>query len=387
MTEHVVIIGAGQAGLTAALSLRDRGWTGGIDLVEEETGDPYQRPPLSQWYPTGTATATNLLIRTPEALARDRITLHRGVRVTELRRAEQLIVLDSGVILEYSTLILATGSTPRPLNLPGSHLAGIHAVHSVTDADGLRAELSRGGRTIFIGGGFLNLEVAIEAAKYGSATVLESSPQILGRVLSSEAAAALAAYQTAQGIEIHCNVEIARVREVHGRVAGVELANGSVIPADRIVLAIGAEARAELARGAGLATADGIIVDAGLRTSDDRIFAIGDCARFPSAYAGILIRLESVQNATDQARFVAAVIAGAAAGAAYREVPWFWSLQGERQLQIAGLARPSDEARVALRDDDGRLVVERYRDGRVVAVETINAPGPHMRARQALIPR
>lgn len=387
MTENIVILGAGQAGLTAALSLRERGWAGGIDLVENRPRDPFLRSPLTQWFSSKAGESAGLQRYTAQGLARNRITLHRDVQATEIMRTEQIVELSDGTGLKYTALILATGSRPRELTLPGSDLRGIHVVRSVADAEGLRSELARGGHTIFIGGGFLNLEVAVEAGKRGGVTVLESAPHILGRVLSSEAADALGDYQAARGIEIRSDAEIVAIVGINGRAAGVELVDGSVIAADRIVLAIGSQPRDELAQNAGLTVADGIVVDSGLRTSDDRIFAIGDCARFPSVYAATMMRLESVQNASDQGRFVAAVIAGSAAGAEYREVPWFWSTQGERQLQIAGLAMPEDEARVVLRRDSGMLVVERLRRGRVVAVETINAPGQHLRARQALVAR
>ncbi|MBP1326514.1 3-phenylpropionate/trans-cinnamate dioxygenase ferredoxin reductase subunit [Leucobacter exalbidus] len=300
------------------------------------------------------------------------------------------MTLDSGVALKYEALILATGSQPRQLTLPGSELAGIHSVRTIADCDELRADLANGGDTVFIGGGFLNLEVAIEAKRYGAVTVLEMAPQILGRVLSREAANVLAEYHEGLGIRISCGAEIVGLTDSHEgadsaprRVTGVQLSDGSVIQAERVVVAIGAEPRDELAQSTGIEVSGGIVVNSSLRTSDERIFAIGDCARFPSVHAGAKMRVESVQNATDQARFVAAQLTGTASDR-YDDVPWFWSTQGERRLQIAGIAHPSDEARVTLAEEGGKLVVERIRDGEVVAVETINAPGPHMRARRAL---
>lgn len=420
MGHHVVIVGAGQAGMTAALSLRERGWAGGIQLIGDEGHDPYQRPPLSKGYLSGAESLQDLLLRSPEALERDRITLHRGVRAEAIHREARELRLSSGRTVPYDALILATGSAPRALTIPGAEYAGIHSVRTIADVDALRADLARGGPTVCIGGGFLNLEVAVEAAKFGPVTVLDMGPQILGRVLSPISAAALADYHAALGVDIRCGARIvaltgsdecaagtASQRSTH--VSGVELADGSVIPAARVVLAIGAEPRDELARAAGLETGGGITVGADLRSSDERIFAIGDCASFPSAHAGVRMRVESVQNATDQARYVAELIveqfagahadAGAFPGDApsrarrepgagvvpYREVPWFWSTQGERRLQIAGIALPGDDARIVLSEPGGKLVVERLRDGDVVAVETINAPGPHMRARRALV--
>ncbi|SJN11215.1 Ferredoxin reductase [Leucobacter sp. 7(1)] len=419
MTRDVVIIGAGQAGLTAAVSLRERGWTGGIHLIGDEAHDPYQRPPLSKGYLSGTESALDLLLRAPEALERDGITQHRGVRAEELDRSESVVRLSSGRSVTYTAVILATGSAPRRLTVPGSELGGIHSVRTIVDVDALRADLAHGGPTVFIGGGFLNLEVAVEAAKFGPVTVLERGSQILGRVLSPAAAAALAGYHAEKGVDIRCEARVVALTAASQCAAGpdsphvpcvggVTLADGSIVPAARVVLAIGAEPRDELARASGLETGGGVVVRGDLRTADERVYAIGDCARFPSTYAGTEMRVESVQNATDQARYVAGVIAarfsetgpfteprseaqqrapltGASdVPAPYREVPWFWSTQGDRRLQIAGIAMPGDDARVLLDEPGGKLVVERLRAGEVVAVETINAPGPHMRARRAL---
>lgn len=378
-----VIIGAGQAGLTLAVALRERGWEGGIQLVGEEGRLPYQRPPLSKGYLSGRENAEDLLLRSADALARDRITTHLGRRVAAVDREARRVELDDGGALEYGALVFATGSVPRRLDVPGGELDGVHALRTAEDADALREDLAVGGDTVFIGGGFLNLEVAVEAARHGQATVLEVAPQVLGRVLSRETATALARYHAEQGIEIRCGVEIVALVGDGGRVAAVELADGSRIPATRVVLSVGAVARDELAAAAGLETAGGIVVDAELRTGDDRVFAIGDCARYPSPFSGTSMRVESVQNATDHARHVAAVLTGGAGGE-YRAVPWFWSTQGRRRLQIAGIAMPSDEARLVERAENGTLVVERLRGGALVAVETINAPAAHMRARRAL---
>ncbi|HEY4536672.1 MAG TPA: FAD-dependent oxidoreductase [Enteractinococcus sp.] len=384
MNNTIVIIGAGQAGLTVAMSLRDKGWTGQIHLVSAEDHIPYQRPPLSKGYLAGTETGTDLALTSPQALFERDITGHFGTAVLRVDREKQQVDLSDGKTLSYNKLIFATGSQPRDLEIPGSELIGIHTVRTTTDADLLRASFAEGGDTVFIGGGFLNLEVAVEALKYGAVTVLEVAPQILGRVLSLPAANALADYHASLGIDIRCGVTIERILGDSGRVTGVELGDSTQLAATRIVVSIGAVARDELAAQAGLATDRGIVVDQHLRTSDPDVFAIGDCAVFPSIFAGSQMRIESVQNATDQARHVAEMITGSAESG-YQAVPWFWSVQGERRLQIAGLASPEDEAQIVEQDPaKGKLVVERLRNGEVVAVETINAPGPHMKARRAL---
>lgn len=383
MIRSAVIVGAGQAGLTAATALREQGWEGEIHLVGEEDHLPYQRPPLSKGYLAGYENREALVLRSAEAIEQDGVVLHLGTSVAAIDRAERSVELEGSGALPYDVLIIATGSAPRLLGIPGSDLDGVHAVRTIEDADRLRDDLARGGRTVFIGAGFLNLEVAVEALKHGEVGVLEVAPQILGRVLSRETANALQQYHSDLGIEIRCDAAITALRGAGGRVTGIELASGEVVPAERVVLSIGAIARDELATAAGLETGGGIVVDSALRTSDDRIFAIGDCAKYPSPWAGTQMRVESVQNATDQARHLAeALVSGR--GDAYRAVPWFWSIQGERRLQIAGIAMPDDEARLVEQGDGGRLVVERIREGTVVAVESINAPAAHMKARRAL---
>lgn len=384
MNNSVVIIGAGQAGVTAALSLRDQGWDGEIHLVGAEHHAPYQRPSLSKGYLSGTESRDDLALCSTDTMRDQQITTHFGVKVTHVNREQKAVILENGKRLEYSWVIIATGSEPRTLQVPGNELPEIHSVRSVEDADALRECFTDGGDTVFIGGGFLNLEVAAEAVTHGSVTVLEVAPQILGRVLSRPAAEVLAKYHQELGVTIRCSTSLRAIVGENNKVVAVELEDGERIPAARVVVSVGAGARDELATDAGLETSAGIIVDQQLRTSDESIFAIGDCAVYPNFYAGSNMRVESVQNATDQARHVASVIAKDSYED-YRAVPWFWSIQGTRRLQIAGIALPEDDTRIVQHDEvKGKLVVERLRDDRVVAVETINAPGPHMKARKTL---
>lgn len=383
MPGGVVIVGAGQAGLTAAMALRERGWEDGIHLVGDEIHLPYQRPSLSKGYLSGKEHRQDLLLRTAEALERDRIELHQQTEAVGIDRVARLVALRDGGSLSYDYLILATGSEPRSLQIPGGDLGGIYAVRTIEDADALRADIARGGETVMIGGGFLNLEVAVEAAKFGPVTVLEIAPQILGRVLSRETADELERYHSELGIEIRCGAQITAIRSLDDRVSGVEVGSGEIVPANRVVLSVGAVARDAVAVAAELESAGGILVDEHLRTCDERIFAIGDCAKFYSPFAGTEMRVESVQNAVDQGKQVAETIVSGV-GEGYWAVPWFWSTQGDRRLQIAGIAMPGDEARVVERGEKGRPVVERVRGETVVAVESINATAAHMRARRSL---
>ncbi|MCU4298790.1 FAD-dependent oxidoreductase [Brevibacterium permense] len=383
MDSRIVTIGAGQAGLTASVSLRESGWTGPITLVGEENHSPYQRPPLSKGYLSGAEGDDTLTLKSDAALERADIAVVLGKQAIAIDRHQQHVILEDGTTVPYDFLILATGSSVRELSIPGNDLEGIHYVRTVGDADELRADFELGGDTVFIGGGFLNLEIAVQAQRVGHVTIAEVGSQILGRVVSQETANALADRHREQGMEILTGVEVAEICGEHGRVAGITLKSGENFPTRRVVVSIGSVARTNLAETAGLEVDRGILVDKNLRTSDPRIFAIGDCAKYPNRYAGIDMRVESVQNAADHGRFLATVLTGACKDG-YCSVPWFWSTQGDMKLQIAGISMASDESRIVEQTDTGRLVVERYREGRLVAVETVNAPGPHMKARHAL---
>lgn len=381
----VVIVGAGQAGLSAAVALRSEGWEGAIYLIGEETEAPYQRPPLTKGYLSGAETPSDLLLRNLDALLKDEIDFRPGTLVETIDLEQRRVICSDGDAIDYDFLILATGSTPRRLNLPGCELEGIYTIRTVEDANRLREHFQLKGDTVFVGGGFLNLEVAIEAAKYGRATVIEVGPQILGRVVSPETACALAQYHSTVGVDIQCNANISSIESENDSVSAVILEDGRRIPASRVIVSIGAVPTDSLASSVGLATDNGVVVDNLLRTNAPGVYAIGDCATYPNRYSGTRMRVESVQNATDQARYVARqIVAGPDETSQYSDVPWFWSNQGAKRLQIAGIALPSDETRVVQSDESGKLIVERLRRGEVVAVETINAPGAHMKARKTL---
>ncbi|TFD60123.1 NAD(P)/FAD-dependent oxidoreductase [Cryobacterium sp. Hh38] len=379
-----VVIGAGQAGVTAAASLRENGWTGPIHLVGAESGAPYQRPPLSKGYLAGTETEEDLVLRATSLLNRDRICYHDSTTVRAIDRDRKLIDVGDNT-LNYNVLILATGSTPRRLEVPGSDARGVLTLHSHGDAVELRHALAEARHVVIVGGGFLGLEIASFASLRSSVTVLERSDQVLRRAVSPPIAEVLADHHERHGVNIRYRVEVAALKTKDGAVTGVRLSTGDVIPADVVVVAIGATPNVSLAEKASLVVDGGIVVDERLRTKDLAIRAIGDCARHSNLHADMPTRLESVQNAVDQARFVAKDLTGVADGAGYCSVPWFWSHQGDRNLQIAGVARPTDAAHVVLQDEStGKMTVNRIRDGWIVAVETMNNPGAHIRARRLL---
>ncbi|ODU07471.1 MAG: pyridine nucleotide-disulfide oxidoreductase [Pseudonocardia sp. SCN 72-86] len=378
----VVVVGAGQAGVQTADSLRAGGYTGPVVLLGDEPGLPYQRPPLSKDFIAAGGDPRPLPLRGERFFA-DRDIDHRpGAVVTAVDRARRTVTLASGVEIGYATLVLATGAEPRPLS--GPRLAGVHTLRTLADARSLRAALERAHAVVVVGAGFIGLEFAAVARARGiDVTVLESADRVLARAVSAETGRHLLDVHRGLGADVRPGTGLARLEECGGVVrAGVDT-SGVRHRADLVVAGIGVRPRDGLAQACGLAVDDGILVDGDLRTSDPSVLAVGDCARFPAGPTGALRRLESVQNATDQARHAAAVMLGTAI-ASYAAVPWFWSVQGPVTLQIAGLADPDDEAVVSGDPAGGRFSVLRLREGRLVAVESLNRPADHVVARRLL---
>lgn len=381
--EAVVIIGAGQAGVTVATSLREGGWTAPISIVGSEAGAPYQRPGLSKGYLAGAESDDDLILRAPQFLSDEGIEFRGDVAATDLDRDSRTVLLETGEVLEFGILILATGSQARTLPIPGAELPGVRTLRTKDDSRALREHISRRGPLVIVGGGFLGLEAAATATQAGCAvTVLERGLGLLRRAVGPAAAGHLARLHESRGVRILFDIGVA---EFVGDdvLRSVVLTDGTSMGAGTVLVAVGASPNTLLAERAGLEVTDGIVVDEHLRTSDPRIFAIGDCARFPSAHAEAVVRLESVQNAVDHARHVAAVLIGRHVSN-YASVPWFWSHQYDRNLQIAGMSSPSDREIVLTPTKDTGLAVARQRGGRVVAVETINDPRIHMKARRLL---
>lgn len=377
----IVIIGAGHGGVQLAVSLRDEGYSGPVTLLSEEPDLPYHKPPLSKSF-MKQADAPLQPLRAERTFADKALTLRMGCVATHLDRVNRRVHLGDGEVLDYAHLVLATGTDARRLAVPGADLPGVFHLRTASDARALRAALPDAGRVVVIGGGFIGLEVAAMLAARGlGVDVVELGPQVLGRAVSRPVAGAIADALGAQGVGLHCGTGVERL--VGGdRVGAVQLADGRELPADLVIAGIGAVPRIALAQAAGLDCADGIVVDALLRSSDPAIHAIGDCAVFPQAQLGRMARLESVQNATDQARALAATLAGRPAP--YAALAWFWSDIGAQKLQIAGLSAGSDED-IVVRDPEGGVrSVWRLAQGRLVAVETLNAAGEHMIARRLI---
>jgi 3-phenylpropionate/trans-cinnamate dioxygenase ferredoxin reductase component len=396
----VLIVGGGQAAVHLASSLRDFGWQAAVTIVSEEAYAPYQRPPLSKAFLSGTAAPTTLEFRSAEHYERDRITVLTGQRVADVQAAAApgrpgVAITAGGDRLEFGHLALATGARPRVLAVPGADLAGICYLRDVGHALELRDRLAAAQRVLVVGGGFIGLEAAAAAtAKGASVTVVEAADRLIGRVVAPVISDFYAAAHRRRGVRVLLGTAVSRFEGAGpastgpagtgGTVTGAHLSDGGFLQADLVIIGIGAEPRTELAEQLGLACAGGIVVDAFARTSDPAIVAAGDCALtpHPAAADDALVRFESYGHAIDHAKVAAATLAGVPAR--YDAVPWFWSDQGTLKLQIAGLSGGFDQA--VLRGDPGkeRFSVLYYRDGRLLAVHAVNCPRDYLAVRRAL---
>ncbi len=382
-TDPVVIVGAGHAGVQAAASLRDEGYQGKIVLVSDERAMPYQRPPLSKAFLKGEMEKEALQLRGPRFYAEKGIDLLVGEAATAIDRQAMRVHFASGASVRYAHLVLATGGRERPLPIEGAKLDGVLALRNLADAEVLRQRLETARSAVVIGAGFIGLEFAATAAAKGCAVhVVEIAARPMGRALSHMMSDFYTRAHRALGVELLLE---ARLEAIHGRddkVASVSLANGRLIEADIVLVGVGILARDDLAKAAGLDCPNGVLVDDGLLTQDPHISAIGDCAFHPNAFAKRLCRLESVQNANDQARIFAKRFV--ARPARYDSLPWFWSDQADLKLQIAGLFESTDELVLRGAPDTRSFSVFAFRDGKLACVESVNRPGDHMAARRLI---
>ncbi|GAB2766348.1 NAD(P)/FAD-dependent oxidoreductase [Sinomonas soli] len=386
MSAGTVIIGAGQSGAQLAVSLRELGYADGIVLVGDEADLPYQRPPLSKEYMSGHMDAAELPIRAATYYREHGIELIAGDPAVSVSREDSTVTLASGRALPYTRLVFATGARNRRLAFDGGEPANVHYLRTRDDADRLRGALSAAKNILVVGAGFIGLEFASVANLAGAnVTVVEMAPRVLGRAVSEEISAYFSARHTEWGSEVLAGTAIEEwVRAEDGRVAGARI-GGEVRDIDLVLVGIGVIPNVELAEAAGLEIGNGIVVDSSLATSDPAIFAIGDCSNHPRPETTALVRVESVQNAADQARFLARQLTGDCGE--YADVPWFWSHQTGDKLQIAGLSQPTDTTFVLGDTTRGRFSVCRIRDGRLIAVESVNSPGDHLAARRLLVNR
>lgn len=370
MSDPIVIVGAGQAGVALAAKLRALGHTGRLILIGDEKVPPYQRPPLSKKYVSGELDVERLLIRPRDWYAEQNVELRLQQSVVALSPREHELTLSDGARLRYAQLALTTGARPRSLPAEiGGALPGVVTIRGLADADAIIPQLRPGMNLVVVGGGYIGLEAAaVTASKGMQVTVIEAAERILQRVAAAETSAYFRELHRRHGVTIREAMGLDRLVEKDGRVAAVTLRDGTVLSADLVVVGIGVLPNDQLARDTGLLVENGITVDEQGRTSDPDIFAAGDCASFP--WQGQRTRLESVQNAIEQAEHAAAAMLGA--GAHYNPVPWFWSDQYDVKLQIAGLNRGYDRVVVRPGKRPGSQSVWYYRQGALIAVDAMN---------------
>ena len=377
----IVIIGGGHGGAQLCAALAAAGQGARVHLVCDEPVLPYQRPPLSKSYQKNGAEA--LQWHRDEAwFADQRITVHRGERAVAIDRAARSVTLASTKVLGYEWLVLATGGRARALPSLPTGLANVHVLRSAADAERLRSAWPDIVQLTVLGGGFIGLEVAATARGLGkSVQVLESAPRLMARSVSPELSAHVLATHRAAGIDVRIGIAVGEFDIQGDRLATLAAADDD-LAIDTLLLGVGAEPEHALATACGLEVRNGIVVDAQMRTSDPAILAIGDCTDFPEPTSGRRLRLESVQNATDQAKTAAATIQGL--DQPHRALPWFWSDQGTMRLQMAGLMPPDGERHRRPGANAASFSILHYATGRLVCVESVNAPMDHLTARKLL---
>lgn len=383
MLSRVVIVGAGHAGVETAAALRQHGFSGSVTIIGDEPDLPYQRPPLSKEF-LKSPQDSSLPLKGEAFYATNNIELKLGAIVERIERDTRELMLQSGERIPYDHLVLATGARNRFPPINGLERSNILELRSLAHARVLTERLENLRRVTVIGGGFIGLEVAALLRQRDiEVDVVEAADRLMGRVLSRDMSIAFQGFHEAMGTRLHLGVTADEIAS-HGDGYRLLLSNGQEIEADMVVMAAGVVPNIELASAAGLAIDNGVVVDGQLLTSDPAISAIGDVAAHPNAYSGGKdhIRLESVQNAVDQAKCVAARLCGKAHD--YDALPWFWSHQGTIPLQIAGLATGGNMTVTRGDPASEKFSVFVYRDGQLIAVESVNAAADHMIARRLI---
>ncbi|MEP7222498.1 MAG: FAD-dependent oxidoreductase [Novosphingobium sp.] len=379
----VVIVGGGHGGAQCAIALRQNGFTGSVTMIGRETEIPYERPPLSKEYLARDKTFDRLYLRPATFWEEKQIQMLLGTEVTAVDPATKVLTLSDGSNFSYGELVWAAGGDPRRLPLPGSELACVHSVRTRADVDQLMAELDAGSKNIVvIGGGYIGLEAAAVLTKLGcSVTLLEALPRVLARVAGPELSAFYEAEHRAHGVDLRTDVAIDSITGDGTKVTGVKLADGSVIPADAVIVGIGIVPSVGPLLAAGAAGGNGVDIDDRCRTSLPDVYAIGDCAAFACDFAGgTVMRVESVQNANDQATCVAKAICGDAQP--YHAFPWFWSNQYDLRLQTAGLSVGYDQTVLRGNPADRSFSVVYLKGGKVIALDCVNMVKDYVQGRK-----
>ena len=381
----VVIVGTGHGGAQAAISLRQFGFEGSILMVSRDTELPYERPPLSKDYLAGDKPFERLLIRPVEFWESKNIEIKLGCDIVSIDAESHVASSADGTQFAYGSLVWAAGGEPRMLSCPGADLQGVHGVRSRTDVDHIAASLRSGAnRVVVIGGGYIGLEAAAVLRKMGREVILvEALPRVLSRVADETISDFVQSMHAEQGVDLRLGVGVKRLFGDGPNVAGVELTDGTEIPADMVIVGIGIIPSVEPLKRAGAAGENGVDVDEKCRTSVVDIFAIGDCACHSNSWAGDAhLRVESVQNASDMATTVAKVLCGH--DAAYNALPWFWSNQYDCRLQTAGLSVDYDQTVVRGSVAEGKFSLVYCKDGRIVAIDCVNNTKDYVQARKLI---
>ncbi|MEW1823107.1 FAD-dependent oxidoreductase [Arthrobacter sp. NPDC080031] len=383
-SQRLAIVGASYGAVSMAEAARRGGWAGPITIVSSESYAPYERPALSKSFLETGAEPSGIALKGEAFYTRNGIELMTGTIVTDIDLGSRMLTMDGSSRLDFKALALATGSRPRALPVPGAELDGVLSVSTIEDAFALRERLDSAESVVIVGAGFIGLEIGATLRTLGkSVDVLEAAPRIMGRALSPSAAAFLADMHATHGVRIHTGAACAAFEGANGSVKAVRLGSGALLPADLVIVGVGAVARTELAQQTGLQiVSGGINVDSSMRTNAPDVYAMGDCASFKTRFAqgSAPLRLESVQNATDQGRTAGAVVAGASAE--YDSVPWFWTEQYSFKMQMAGLLR--EGTRELQRGEPGSGVFSLLHvdaEHRLVAAESVGSPADHVAAR------
>jgi 3-phenylpropionate/trans-cinnamate dioxygenase ferredoxin reductase subunit len=380
----LVIIGASYAGVQAAITARDSGYGGRIAIVADEDRLPYQRPPLSKGFLLDLTSEEKLILRDGDFFAQKQIDLVLGTNAIEIDKRSRRVMLSGGAHLSFEKLLIGTGSRARRLSIAGSDLDGVCYLRSIKDAIDLKARLRDACDIVVIGGGFIGLEVAASAGKLGkNVTIVESAPRLLERAVSMTVSQFLLDMHAERGASVRLNETVASIEGRDGRVACVICGNGTRLRADLVLVGIGGLPNDQLAKMAQLTCTNGIVVDDHGRTSESSIFAAGDCANHYNLAAEAWLRLESVQNAQDQAKAAGLAIAGDSGP--YRSVPWFWSDQYDAKLQIVGISHNFDEQAIRGSVSEGKFSVFYFNKKRLIAVDSINRPGDQMAAKKLIV--
>lgn len=383
----VVVVGAGHAGAQVAITLRQRKFTGTILILGDEPDPPYERPALSKEYLSGEKTFDRIMLRPLDFWASRQINLGLGRRVVGVDPVARTVAIQDGGTFGYGVLVWAGGGRARPLDCEGHSLSGVHTVRTRADVDRMMQELDTTANVVIVGGGFIGLEAAAALIKHGKrVTVLEAADRILARASSAPISHFYEAEHRAHGVDVRLGAQVASIEGTEGRVTAVRLATGEQVPADMVIVGIGIIPAVEPLLAAGATGEIGVDVDVSCRTDLPDIYAIGDCANHDNPFGpGGRVRLESIQNANDQAGVAARAIMGEAA--TYDAAPWFWSNQYDLRLQTVGLSAGHDEVIVRKGESDRSFSIVYLRSGRVIALDCVNATRDYVQGRHLVVAR